>query len=118
MNQEVRSEEGFSNIRMEAQIGEIQVITDDTEISVTPLEDQIAFINNDMVFSGDGEGGASTLHFSWDFDANDGIQEDARGRSVSHVFRKDGKFVITLTITDVDGLKKAQTVKQTLDVAQ
>lgn len=100
------------------QIGEIQVITDDTEISVAPLEDQIAFINNEMVFSADGEGGASTLRFSWDFDAKDGIQEDATGRSVSHVFRKDGKFIITLTVTDVDGLKKPQTIKQELDVAQ
>ena len=101
----------------EFQIGEMQVITDETEISVTPLEDQIAFINNEMVFSGEAEGGASTLRFAWDWDLKDGIQEDAVGRSVLHTFKTTGKFVITLTITDVDGLKKPQTVKQELEVS-
>jgi len=94
-----------------------QVITDETDISVNPLEDQIAFINNDVVFSGDAEGGDSNLKFSWDWDARDGIQEDTVGRSVTKVFTKAGKFVITLTVTDVDGLKKSQSVKQELDVA-
>jgi hypothetical protein len=99
------------------QIGEIQVVTDDTDISVNPLEDQIAFINNDVVFSGDAEAGDSNLKFSWDWDARDGIQEDTVGRSVTKVFTRAGKYVITLTVSDVDGLKKPQSVKQELDVA-
>lgn len=99
------------------QIGEIQVVTDDTEISVSPLDDMDAFINNDIPFQGDAEGGSSTLRFSWDWDARDGIQEDATGRSVTKVFTKAGKIVVTLTVSDVDGLKKPQSVKLELDVA-
>lgn len=100
------------------QIGEIQVVTDDTEISINPLEDQIAFVNNDIVFSGDAEAGDSNLKFSWDWDNRDGIQEDTVGRSVTKVFQKAGKFIITLTVSDVDGLKKPQSVKQEVDIAQ
>ena len=99
------------------QIGEIQVITDDTEISVAPLEEMDVFANNDVPFQGDAEGGASTLRFAWDWDAKDGIQEDAVGRSVNKVFTKAGKVVVTLVVTDVDGIKKPQNVKLELDVA-
>ncbi|MFM7321744.1 MAG: PKD domain-containing protein [Armatimonadota bacterium] len=99
------------------QIGEIQVITDDSEIDVAPLEQIDAFADNDIPFQGDAEGGASTLKFTWDWDAADGTQEDAVGRSVNKVFKKAGKTVVTLTVSDVDGLKKPQSVKLELDVA-
>lgn len=99
------------------QIGEIQVITDDSEIDVAPLEQIDAFADNDIPFQGDAEGGASTLKFTWDWDAADGIQEDAVGRSVNKVFKKAGKVVITLTVSDVDGLKKPQSAKLELDIA-
>jgi hypothetical protein len=99
------------------QIGEIQVITDDTDISVAPLEEMDIFANNDVPFQGDAEGGASTLRFVWDWDAKDGIQEDAIGRSVNKVFTKPGKVVVTLVVSDVDGIKKPQNVKLEIDVA-
>jgi len=99
------------------QIGEIQVITDDTEISVAPLEEMDVFVNNDVPFQGDAEAGASTLRFAWDWDARDGIQEDAIGRSITKVFTKPGKTVVTLVVSDVDGIKKPQSVKLEIDVA-
>jgi hypothetical protein len=93
-------------------VGEINVIVDQTEISVFPLEDQVFFASQPTVFTGNAEGGASTLRYSWDFDASDGIQEDAVGRTVSYVFPKSNTqegqktYKITLTVSDVDGLKK------------
>lgn len=99
-------------------IGEIDVITDETEISISPLDDQIAFIDNEMVFVGDAEGGASTLKFSWDWDAEDGIQDDDTGRSVKHVFKKERRLTVTLTVSDVDGIKQPAKVTLTLDVAR
>jgi hypothetical protein len=101
-------------------IGDISVITDETEISVSPLEEQILFAQQPALFVANAEGGAATLHYSWDFDASDGIQEDAEGRSVVHTYQpsysKEGikKYVITLTVSDVDGLKKS--VSTTLEV--
>ncbi|HVK02759.1 MAG TPA: PKD domain-containing protein [Armatimonadaceae bacterium] len=97
-------------------IGEINVITDDTEISVEPLEDQIAFINDVLTFSGIAEGGATTLRYSWDFDAKDGVQEDAVGRNVTHFWRAPGKYTVTLTVSDEDGLKKPQTTSIDIEV--
>lgn len=107
-------------------IGEINVITDETEINVAPLDDFIAFALQPTPFVAQAEGGASTLKFSWDFDASDGIQEDAVGRSGFHVFPRSNTgdaasgtggqktYKITLTVSDVDGIKKSQSV--TLDL--
>ncbi len=92
-------------------IGEINIVTDETEISIAPLDDQIFFAQQATLFVANAEGGSSTLKYSWDFDASDGIQEDAIGRVVEHTFPKSGaeggqrKYTITLTVKDVDGLK-------------
>jgi hypothetical protein len=99
-------------------VGEVSVITDDTEISPAPLDDQIAFINADLLFTGSAEGGASTLKFSWDWDDKDGIQEDATGRMANHTFKKAGKYTVTLTVSDIDGVKKSQSTRLELDVQQ
>jgi FOG: PKD repeat len=98
-------------------IGEINVITDDTDINVEPLEDQIAFVNDSLTFVAIAEGGASTLRYSWDFDAKDGIQEDAVGRVVEHGWRTPGTYKVTLTVSDEDGLKKPQTTSIDIEVA-
>ena len=97
-------------------IGEMGVITDDTDISIAPLEDQVGYLNAETTFTGAAEGGASTLKFSWDWDDKDSIQEDSVGRTASHTYRKAGKYTITLTVSDVDGVKKPQTSKIELDV--
>jgi hypothetical protein len=98
-------------------IGEIEVMTDDTQISVAELEDQIAFANNDMAFSADVEAGASTLKVTWDWDAKDGIQEDTFGRNVGHLFKRAGTYLITVTVTDVDGIKPPQQKTLKLEVS-
>jgi hypothetical protein len=107
-------------------IGEMDILTDETEISLADLDDQIAFAENEMSFTGDAEGGASTLKFSWDWDASDGIQEDDTGRTVKHVFpaslfrggEQIHKTVVTLTVRDVDGLKMPVSKKLTLEVGR
>ncbi|MDX1932816.1 MAG: PKD domain-containing protein [Capsulimonadales bacterium] len=105
-------------------VGDIRVITDETEISVSSLEEQIIFAQQPVVFSATAEGGATTLVYSWDFDASDGIQEDATGRAVTHTFpqsldkENDGikRYVITLTVSDFDGLKKSASTTLEADV--
>lgn len=99
-------------------LGEITLVTDDTEIAVEPLDEQTATINDALTFTGDAQGGASTLKYSWDFDANDGIQEDKVGQNVSYTYRKAGKYKVTLTVSDVDGLKKPATTTVELDVTE
>ena len=97
-------------------VGEIGVIVDETEISVQPLDLPPIFANDNISFVGSAEGGATTLKYSWDFDASDGIQSDAEGRVISHAFKKAGKFTITLTVSDVDGIKKPSTTTAEVEV--
>ncbi|GAB4464611.1 MAG: hypothetical protein OHK0029_34730 [Armatimonadaceae bacterium] len=102
-------------------IGEINILTDETEISVGPLDDQIFFAQQQYVFQASAEGGASSLQYSWDFDASDGIQEDATGRVVVHSFPRSGQgdkeYTITLTVRDADGLKDPSKVTLTTNVS-
>lgn len=99
-------------------IGEIGIITDETDIVISPLDDQIVFRNDTVRFVADAQAGATSLKYSWDFDASDGIQEDAEGRVVYRVFPKAGKFTVTLTVSDMDGLKKPSKVSQELEVSE
>ena len=109
-------------------IGEMDVITDETDITIAPIDDVNAFANSATPFVANAEGGASTLRYSWDFDASDGIQEDAVGRVVSHVFPRstpDNKgnstglktYKVTLTVSDVDGIKKPTTITTDINVS-
>jgi hypothetical protein len=97
-------------------VGEINVIMDETEISVQPLELPPVFANDNISFIASAEGGATTLKYSWDFDASDGIQTDAEGRSIRHAFKKEGKYVVTLTVSDVDGIKKPAVTSTEVEV--
>jgi len=47
----------------------------------------------------DRDGGTITS-YSWDFDASDGIQEDATGVEVAHQYTTGGTFIVTLTVID------------------
>ncbi len=89
-------------------VGSIGVITDQTPItgSIQNLTSLNLALGDEVPLTADGDGGTSVLVYSWDFDDRDGIQVDAEGQSVKHKFRKAGKFKVTLTISDLYGLKK------------
>ncbi|MBC8143880.1 MAG: PKD domain-containing protein [Armatimonadetes bacterium] len=97
-------------------IGEIEVVTDDTDISVSPIEEPVVYTNDVIPFNGVAEAGTTSLRYSWDFDSSDGIQEDAVGRNVTHVFTSAGKRTVTLTVSDVDGIKQSDQKSVTFEV--
>jgi len=89
-------------------VGELEVRTDETPINgevmnVTSLN---LALGDKVTLSAQGNGGSSVLVYDWDFDSTDGIQVDAEGSNVTHQFRKAGKFKVTVTISDLYGLKK------------
>jgi len=60
--------------------------------------------------------------YSWDFNANDGIQEDATGAEIiltsdkeKYVYNDEGEYVVTLTVIDVQGNAGMDTLIVTVD---
>jgi len=89
-------------------LGEARVVRDETPIRVDELAERTVAVNDTVTFTASATGGISPLKYEWDFDAADGVEVDAEGRSVKHIFRKsrEGDYVVTLTVRDVYGLKK------------
>lgn len=91
-------------------IGEANILNDSTPVYGELNEGNMNLaLGDERVLIASGYGGSSPLKFEWDFDAADGIQVDATGQTVKRKFRKPGKYTITLTVSDVYGLKKAHT---------
>jgi hypothetical protein len=92
-------------------LGDLGVLSDTTPIRGDVNAHSLNLANGDeFTFTASGDGGASILKYSWDFDDSDGIQEDAVGQTVKRKFRRAGEYKITLTISDEYGLKTPYTV--------
>jgi len=88
-------------------IGQMEIVNDSTPIYGEPNRRELNLaLGDEIEFIGNGSGGATILKYTWDFDAKDGIQIDAEGQFIKHKFRRPGDYTITLTISDVNGLKK------------
>ncbi|MDP2216895.1 MAG: right-handed parallel beta-helix repeat-containing protein [Methanolobus sp.] len=48
--------------------------------------------------------------YSWDFDDSDGIQRDATGMIVNHTFEEQGRYIVTLTISNMKGQTSTDTL--------
>jgi outer membrane protein assembly factor BamB len=60
---------------------------------------------------------AEIISYEWDFDASDGIDWDnpnATGPTPTHVYGDDGKFIVTLRVTDNDNLSATDTCNITV----
>ncbi|RLB37471.1 MAG: hypothetical protein DRH20_07690, partial [Deltaproteobacteria bacterium] len=72
-------------------------------------------ISMDGSFSYDLNG--DSLSYSWDFDAADGIGEDAVGAAVNHVYSDAGTYTVTLTVSDGQETGQAQAQVLVVDPA-
>lgn len=88
-------------------VGDIKVAQD-----TTPIQGDMNFVDplnlalgDEIEFVGNGYAGATQLRYLWDFDDSDGIQVDVEGQAVKRKFRKAGKYTVTLTIADANGIK-------------
>jgi len=98
-------------------VGEMVVINDSTPIyAELQNTDMNLALGDEIEFRGYGSAGSSVLVYSWDFDASDGIAVDAEGMTVKRKFRKPGKYVVTLTVSDKFGLKEPKSSKVTIEV--
>lgn len=99
-------------------VGDVRVINDSTPINgeMEPNQTRNLALGDEIEFRGRGFGGASVLKYSWDFDSKDGIQVDAEGAVIKRRFRAPGEYTVTLTISDVYGLKAPYTTSVKLKV--
>ncbi|WP_082093090.1 PKD domain-containing protein [Methanosarcina siciliae] len=56
-----------------------------------------------VYFNGSESTGNNIVSYSWDFDASNGIQQDATGPIVNHTYETAGEYTVTLTVTDANG---------------
>lgn len=101
-------------------VGEIRTVVDTDPISIEPMDEQVVAVGDNVVFTTKAEAGLSALQYSWDFDASDGIQEDAVGTRVAHIYKRaspeNAPYKVTVTVTDMAGVKKPERVTTTVEV--
>jgi hypothetical protein len=97
-------------------IGEIHLLDDNTPITAIPPDEQDVAAGDEVSFSETGDGGASSLKYTWDFDTKGAFVPEADGQTVSHVYRKSGDYKVTLQVSDLDGIKKPAIVTTVVHV--
>jgi hypothetical protein len=109
-------------------LGEVRVVRDATPIRPDDLSDQTVAKNDVVVFTASAEGGPAPLKYEWTIvgvpskdpnersEVNASYQVVGEGRVFKHAFRKSGDYMVTLTVSDLYGLKKAATTKANIHV--
>jgi len=88
-------------------IGQINLVDDSSPIICSAGPTQDVASGDDVTLTARAQGGASMLTYSWDFDASDGIIAEADGATATHSYSKGNKdYTVTLTVSDLDGIKK------------
>lgn len=99
-------------------LGEMRLVNDSTALSGEPnFREANIGLGEELEFIGNGFGGSSILKYTWDFDVTDGVQIEAEGQLVKRRFRKPGTFTVTMTVSDLFGLKTpySTTIKITVN---
>ena len=98
-------------------LGEMKLLTDKTPITVESLGIQAMAIMDEVLWVPETDGGVSCLKYSWDFDARNGIQSESDAMIGRYVYTEGGTYTVTLTVSDLDGLKAPVTVSTTIDIS-
>lgn len=106
----------FSDMSATMYLGEIKLATDSSPLKVDSLSSLTVGIQDKVYFIADTQAGVSSLKYSWDFDSSNGIQCESTGRMASYTYTRGGDFVVTLTVSDYDGVKAPVTVTGTVSV--
>jgi hypothetical protein len=91
-------------------VADLRTVTDSTAIqAVSAGSDKEVARNDRVTFRASCTPGMTAVRYSWDFDASNGIQNEAEGPGVAHKFAESGNFVVTVTAYDVFGVKAPAT---------
>lgn len=102
-------------------VGQIRILRDETPIHVDELPERTLAKNDSETFTASADAGPTPLKYEWTIQGVPNAEAAARsevtttytvtgeGRTFKHKFAKSGDYIVTLTVTDVNGLKKAVT---------
>jgi len=89
-------------------LGQVRLLVDRTPVSLElKAEPAIARVGKVIEFSAETRGGAIDPDITWDFNAADGLQEQAVGPKVKYVFKEPGDYMVTCTVKDKAGVRPA-----------
>lgn len=97
-------------------LGEAKIVSDEQPIKVSSLGSQTIALGDEIVLLAEARAGVSTLKYSWDWDARNGIQDETSGKIGRCTYTRGGDYTITLTVSDVDGLKTPVTATSKISV--
>jgi hypothetical protein len=103
------------NARDTLYLGDARIVIDDEPIHAYGGDTYVVPTDSVVWLQARADGGAAALSYSWDFDASDGITQDATGYIVSHTYTKTGKYTVTLTVSDLNGIKAPVQVTYTVE---
>lgn len=106
----------FTDTPVTFYLGSMKLVTDTDPITVDPIDPRTVAIMDMQYFVASAKGGVSSLKYSWDFDANNGIQIESTDLIAKTFYPKGGDYTVTLTVSDADGLKAPVTVRTVITV--
>ena len=91
-------------------------VTDNDDPVADAGPDQSVLVNEIVSFDGTGSSdNVGIVSYSWDFNASNGIGEDATGSTVNHTYTAAGTYTVNLTVTDDAGLSASDTLIVTVN---
>ena len=109
-NQMVKSVAVSANAPGSVYVGEIKILNDATPIYGEILVGDMNIGSGTAVtLTASGQAGASILKYTWNIQSADEPLFTFEGQNISYRFRKPGTYKVSVTISDVNGLKKPYT---------
>jgi hypothetical protein len=109
-------------------IGEMRVLRDETPIRADDLNDQTVAKNDSVTLTASAEAGPTPLKYEWVIKGVPSSEASSlsevtgsyivygEGKTFKHQFRKSGDYTVTLTVSDMYGIKKSSTTKANIHV--
>ena len=103
---QVRAVGIFANESDVFYLGRVRLLRDSKPVELTVKAEPLYARPKQVIqFEATLRGGTVDPQISWDFDKQDGVQQQALGKTVKFVYKKPGDYLVTCTVTDKAGVR-------------